>query len=180
MGIKSLISTVAFAGAFTLSSGLAMLWPNHKPAPTYTPHAQTSKCSSRKAFGNFDAAQQQRISQFMQRDIANGERRDVKLATLRRSELVSSDKYADAVLDYVEESTRLDYSALPADFRDAWRAHLNAWRDHANLLNSVKQNPNKGLGPDFYETYQAQDEAISDTWMDVKQVAYRYGATFTE
>lgn len=182
MGIKSIISTVAFAGAFTLSTGLTMLWPNnHQMTPTYNPQPHSRKCSSRATFGDFDAAQQRRISQFIQHDVANSKLYPGSMTPLSESDFETWEDFpvagVNAINDYVESAGRLDDSQLPSDFRAAWQAHLKAWQQQSQWLNRLQLRHETNAGD--FQVYRDQDAVIDTTWREVERIAARYKATFT-
>lgn len=167
MGIKSIISSIAFVGAFTLSSGLAWLWQGPAALPE-------SKYASPRVFSK--TTTQTRISEFLQQDIANGQVRQMELRIgLRQSDEAGDFKtiYARVVANYVNAAVLLDDTALPDDFQTAWRAHRAAWQQYGACLRwEARAAGSKSKEPSQCD---ANDE-INRTWAQVNVIAYRYGA----
>ncbi|MGI8556688.1 MAG: hypothetical protein ACR2LT_10080, partial [Pyrinomonadaceae bacterium] len=96
---------------------------------------------------------------------------------------------ADATEDYVDASQSMDSSDLPADLQQAWQAHINAWRKHADYVNEVKTIAEKYSTPEskdgkmngflFYlnngNKYNIQAAEINRTYDEVLRIAGKYG-----
>ena len=48
-------------------------------------------------------------------------------------------EYSEFVMNYIRLSHSMDDSNLPADFRSAWRDHMNAWKDYSNFLKTKEE-----------------------------------------
>lgn len=80
---------------------------------------------------------------------------------------------AAAASDYVAQAQRMDLSACPPEFAEAYRAHLKTWSDESEALNSFERNQ---ADPNWANRIAALDDRISTTWKAVQSIAARYGA----
>ncbi len=125
-----------------------------------------------------------KVTSLLEQDIAFGHQRDAQVYSLYRrndssTSIYTSTEYAEIVTEYVRYSESLDDTALPQDFRFAWRNHMRAWREHANFLNQTEgsffsEDINRG---EFFKLFWRQDQEITDTWRKVEVVGRKYGAT---
>jgi hypothetical protein len=159
MGIKSIISIIAFVASFFLSSSLALLLNGGKPASYPRLEARGASCNKGAA---------RRISNLLRQDIANGRTRQAAFADSDEDATT-----AEPVENYVSASENLDTAGLPEDFQRAWRAHMRAWRVHADYLNRFKD---KEMSDSERRIYDQQSEEINETWYEVLRVARNYGA----
>ena len=124
---------------------------------------------------------QQNIQYLLNQDIRNGVARDRKIYEKGFSydSKDVSPEYADVINEYVDNSTSLDDTQLPADFQLAWQSHMRAWHEHASFLNRTKSfcKMRKLTGEDFSDIFNRQDREITNTWRRVISVAGKYGAT---
>lgn len=176
--MKSAVSVFAFFAAFFFSSYFAFLFVDYPE-----PHEVTVVSQQ----GVFDSKLQKKLSRFLQKDINNGNSRlDSSFFSSRFEEgadlMDALPAYADSTEKYVRASESMDYSKFPEDFQDAWKAHMQAWRDRADFLARVKNmsRSERISGDEFWTEYEFQMDEINDTWIEVKIVAWRYGANFRE
>jgi hypothetical protein len=113
----------------------------------------------------------QKISSLLKQDIANGYEMDaVYQAT------PSSFQFAKAVSDYVDKSQAIDDTNLPADFRIAWQAHMQAWNTHANFLSRNSCMKKKMTTEEISQITTEHKYEITTTWLDVLRIARKYDA----
>ncbi len=128
-----------------------------------------------------DIQTEQNISYLLDQDIRNGSSRDGNISDtdLTADSTGVSAEYAKTINRYVDASSSLDDSQLPADFQLAWQNHMHAWRVHANFLNqsSYFSKMQKMNNDDFPEIYNRQNNEITRTWRQVISVARKYGVT---
>ena len=147
MGIKSIVSLIAFVVSFALSSSLALVLRG-KPARTEKPFV--TSCGHRSVKRDFDSALGRKMSRFIQQDIDNGltRRNSVSVTDSFDTESETSlAAYAGAVETYVDASSSMDDSTLPRDFQTAWRAHMQAWREYSDFSQqsqTTKQESQRG------------------------------------
>lgn len=136
-------------------------------------------------------AQAQRITALLVEDISNG--------TERRIGTYTFDEFVSKTEEYVSASENIDYSDLPADFTDAWLAHMRAWRNHSDSINnfqaannlnihfleggSMKMRGNSHIDSakrqairDFNLLEERQSREINRTWYKVLRLAKKYDA----
>jgi hypothetical protein len=113
----------------------------------------------------------QKISSLLKQDIANGQRMDnaYQLGW-------SSFQYAKMVSDYVDKSQAIDDTNLPADFRIAWQAHMQAWNTHANFLSRSSCMKKKMTAEEISQITKEHKYEITTTWLDVLRIASKYDA----
>jgi hypothetical protein len=170
MRCKAILSIVAFLSAFGLSVAVTPRQPRPQAVSTFVaaPYAK-KKCAS----ANAETAR--RITGLLRQDIENGHLRDRKINDLWERGFSTRTEagfafYAATVNEYTEASVSLDDSDLPGDFRAAWRRHMDAWKEHADFLNTVKDAPAKFSGS-YSRKYSEQNKEISETWYEVLRVA---------
>ena len=77
---------------------------------------------------------------------------------------------------YIEKL--LNYQNLPQDFQNAWIAHKEAWRNHSEFLNNVKDISGSELSDiKNLPTLKQGDKEIDRTWFEVLRIARKYNAT---
>lgn len=124
------------------------------------------------------------ITNFLSRDVANGRFRN---RTFQRhlSEGYSREYNSyvafeeSAVRDYVDASSSMDDSVLPADLRYAWREHMDAWKTHLSVLGkgSIESRSMPGCCDEAFSIrYRTTSRKINSTWYQVLRIAERYGA----
>lgn len=162
---------IAFITTFALSVGLVWLFFGFPVKPTpfnYRHH----NCSQRHS---------EAIYSFLRRDINNGEMRDVRSFSSNYSEredryIYSIENHANSVAEYVEASGNMNASHLPQDFQNAWRKHIDAWRDYSEYLNDLKKSKSRIKSNDFYKAEKPYNKEINETWEEVLQIGRTYGA----
>lgn len=165
MKLKYIASAVAFSAAFFFSTLLIGF-----PVVNYSsPHQ--CRLQNRPT-----------VTSLLEQDIAFGEKLDARTNLLYQKfgsdELTySSKEYAQIVTEYISQSENLDDSTLPRDFRFAWRAHMQAWRDHAYFLDAAKGSFfTRNSESEFFKVLQHQNQEITDTWRIVEVFGRKYGA----
>lgn len=113
----------------------------------------------------------QKISSLLKQDIANGQRMDQAYHSGW-----SSFQYAKVVSDYVDKSQAIDDTNLPADFRTAWQAHMQAWNTHANFLSRSSCMKKKMTAEEISQITTEHKYEITTTWLDVLRIARKYDA----
>ena len=113
----------------------------------------------------------QKISSLLKQDIANGQRMDQAYHSGW-----SSFQFAKVVSDYVDKSQAIDDTNLPADFRVAWQAHMQAWNTHANFLSRTSCVKKKMSAEEISQTIYSQSSEIDATWLNVLRIGKRHGA----
>lgn len=119
----------------------------------------------------------QKITELLSKDIANGRER------------ILNEDYAITTLSYVDNSESLDDSNLPSDFRQAWRAHMKAWRSHSDFLNNTPRYVEVSAHRTANEYRTANESSrrvrklfsqnvneINRTWSKVLKIAEKHGA----
>lgn len=169
MNTKLITALLAFSTTFGASTVVSRLFV----APQTVQEVSFTQRVDRNA--------QRKISQLLQRDIANGTLRDHQVWQLDEDSRPPQSpatlaKYTEIIDNYVDKSESLDDSDLPAEFRAAWRAHVKIWREHANFLAQLKDQSKRGqIGAETEaRLYAAQDAKITETWFKTLQVAGDY------
>lgn len=143
---RIITALVAFVATFIFSAGLVRII---FPAPVVNKTYCTDRSSNE-------------IETFLTRDIRNGE---------GRMDNVYNDD-ARAVMDYWKTSSSMDAGDFPQDFQKAWREHMQAWRNYAEYLEEVKNNPaarKRNESGNF-------NREINRTWAEVLRIGRNYGA----
>jgi hypothetical protein len=149
---RVIISIIAFVAAFIFSAGLVrIIFPAPVVKYVYTQGPRVYERNTNE------------IESFLLRDIRNGESRvDYKY----------DDNYSEAVMDYWKASSSMDASRFPQDFQDAWREHMQAWRNYGEHLKAKKEAKNSTrCNPE--KRYIGE---INRTWEEVKSIGRTYGA----
>ena len=181
MRSKTILSTVAFFIAFAASAAFANLFVT-KPQTVFeyvwvSNHRSTSCFTHRN-----NSTVASKISALIQEDKNNGLKRGkpYRVGVDARPPFSNSDflNYAEAVEEYVNESSSMKSSDLPNDFQSAWREHMQMWRDYSEFLNKMKtvSNPRGWIGEKPAETDYFHTSEISRTWQIVLQTGANYGA----
>ena len=178
MRIKNILSLIAFSAAFILSVSLVGLPQNN----FYSPFNQARSYRQNR----------ENIRALLRRDVSSGSFREQTAYSLIEDSRNSESPFdiaafAETTEEYVNNSQSIDDSNLPADFRAAWQAHMNAWREQSDFLNRVKADYPKsavkgemiddplGLYEDEAQTFSIQTNEINLTWFKVLQTAQKYG-----
>lgn len=173
MRSKEVLSIIAFLLAFGISVAVTPRQSNTSVAP-YVKRGCATKDAARK------------ITSLLAQDIENGRLRNRRIsgfssyedsARLGRSAYFAN--YAAATDEYADASASIDDWNLPGDFQSAWRAHMKAWRNHADFLNQVREDSlERGDGSYALprKEYSRQSGEISDTWYKVLRIAREYNA----
>lgn len=183
MRSKTILSIAAFIVAFAFSTAFAGLFIAKSAYQSVltvpaNQNRQSTSCFTKR--GRYTA---DKIEVFISQDVSNGRERDRKLYEIDRDYRPSfmsksfSD-YSAVISEYVDESNALDETALPQEFQNAWRAHLKAWRDYANFLETIKTSSDseKLNGKAAYELESHFNAEINSTWYEVLRVGGTYGA----
>jgi hypothetical protein len=167
--MKIVLGIIAFTLTFGLSAGLVGLifgFPQ-TTARSFTRNYEHSSVYKYK------------IKRLLKRDVRNGIDRNQKVDKLYAQEgsysaLYYNAEYREAINEYYEDSSSMNDSHLPEDFKYAWREHMNAWKKQAYYLNYLQDAPL----PDSTETirnYSDNTNEINQTWFQVLRIAERYG-----
>ena len=171
MNTKHIIALVTFVVAFT---GSAILVKLVRPAYQPVRSAVSRGCSVSTA---------QQITQLIEQDVANGEQRvsEVYYSRTDSNWVVENDSmevYAFSTQNYVSSMDGLNYQNLPQDFQDAWLAHKEAWRNHSEFLNDLKDISGSEISDlKNLPTLKQGDKDIDRTWFEVLRIARKYNAT---
>ena len=144
--MKFITAVVAFSITFGFSTALAGLFGENNPTG-------------------------QKISSLLEQDIQNGQEME-QIARFAPSPF----EYAEEVSEYANNSQAIDDTNLPADFRVAWRTHMEAWRTYANFLNRSDSMRKRMSKEEISQIILAQKYEISVTWMNVLRIGARHGA----
>ncbi len=169
------MSIIAFLLAFGISVAVTPRQSNTSVAP-YVKRGCATKETARK------------ITNLLTQDIENGRMRNRRISgftsdedsTRRLGRSAYFANYAASTDEYADASASIDDWNLPGDFQSAWRAHMKAWRNHADFLNQVREDSLKHHIGDGYvfprKEYSRQSREISDTWYEVLRIARTYNA----
>jgi hypothetical protein len=169
---RFITAIIAFVATFIFSAGLVRIIFGTPEAVTGGTYHRTH-CFSRQARG---------IENFIWQDVRNGESRMEKIGhdgglNITPSSIYFTD-FAVAVMEYSNVSGSMNDSSLPDDLREAWREHMNAWRDFAIFLDETK-NLRRGERmdtEDFKAAERRYNSEINRTWINVLRIATDYGA----
>lgn len=183
MRSKTILSIAAFIVAFAFSTAFAGLfiaksaYQSVLDAPANY-NRQPNSCFTKR--GRYTA---DKIEVFISQDISNGDERDRQLFNIDRDfrpAFMSSSlpEYADTITEYVDASSRLDETVMPHEFQVAWHAHMKAWRDYADYLETLKSSSARARlsDKDAYEAANRFGSDIDNTWYEVLRVGRSYGA----
>lgn len=187
MKIKSILSIAAFTAAFIFSIAFAGLFVDKSEIksviavqPSYNNQRATSCWKSRKSSESAVI-----ITKILEQDDRNGitlDRDLSRIGLLGASPFKSPsfEQYADATGEYADESGSIEDDRLPLEFQTAWRDHIKAWGDYADFLESTKSaDVRTEMGEGTFETMSSKYNAnISLTWLEVLDVAAKYGSDF--
>ena len=181
MRSKTILSTAAFIVAFAASAAFANLFitkpqtvseyvlaSNYRPTSCFT-HRNNSTIPDK-------------ISAFIREDKNNGLKRDkpYRVGVDAHPSFSNSDFpiYAEAVEQYVDESSSIKASDLPNDFQVEWRTHMKAWRDYSEFLNRMKKSSNRAAlsSEEIKEVDDFHTRIINGTWQEVLETGANYGA----
>lgn len=113
----------------------------------------------------------QEISSLLRQDIENGQEMDAACQSG-----ASFYEYSEAVSEYAADSAAIEDVNLPPDFRFAWQAHMDAWRGHADFLEQNNYRSEELTEIEFFQKYSKQTSEIKRTWLNVLNIAKKYGA----
>ena len=174
MRSKNILSIVAFVAAFGLSAAFASLFVSQNTSR----YNSVSYCKYKQKSAAAGA-----ITDLIREDYANGRARTGRIYDIGESyppgvDSVAFADYAEAVGDYVDDSSSLETGDLPNDFQAAWREHLKAWRDYSDFLNQSAEISNRSacsLGK-FADDDELHGQEINRTYFEVLQIGESYGA----
>lgn len=145
MNIKHITGLLAFVLTFALSATVAGFFKIQTDSAIYLSDGD-------------------KINALLVQDIENGRERDID----------SSDSIADDTLEYVESSEVINDTDLPADFQNAWHAHLKTWHREAIILAKAENEEISQKNFDFIDSRNRAE--IIRTWFEVLRIAQRHGA----
>lgn len=182
MRSKQIISVVAFIAAFGLSSAFASLFITKTAAVSDNVTVINHKSTSCFKYKN-KSATADKISALIRQDKANGRESDrayyrygADIFSSPESSSISG--YANAVEEYVDNSSSMSTVDMPSDFQSEWREHMKAWREYSEFLIRMKKSSNRdALSIEEIEEIDAfHSREISRTWEDVLHTGNIYGA----
>jgi hypothetical protein len=172
MRSKHIAALITFFATFAFSAFIALLFAT--PKIPYVPPVNTYEF---KSYNNgYRNNTGYKIKEFLVRDKQNGqELESYKLSYedgfVSRS---STAAFADAVSEYVNESSSMNDSRFPRDFQAAWREHMQAWSNYEEFLQESKT---KFLTfEEFNSRAISYNEDISTTWRETLRIAREHGA----
>ena len=166
--MKLLSGIIAFTLTFGMSVALIGLIFGFPEAPV----------RSVSAYHTHSTAHTAKIRRFLSRDIRNGDIRDearnnhFQSGKNSYSYLHADSEYQEAVNTYYRKSAAMDDTHMPADFRYAWRKHMEAWGKQAKYLKEINSSDTSA---DIDAAYSDNTGEINETWYQVLRIAYRYG-----
>lgn len=164
--MKTILGIIAFTLTFGLSAGLVGLLFGFPQTET-----ETKK---------FNSAYKYKIKSLLKRDIRNGDLRDEQIYQLRNDGIESDstiyrEGYSNSINEYYLNSSSLDASNLPDDFRYAWKEHMDAWKVQTEYVKSLQSENYEEDADTAVRTYFDNSDEISRTWYQVLRIAQRYG-----
>ncbi|MDQ3801784.1 MAG: hypothetical protein M3384_20355 [Acidobacteriota bacterium] len=179
MRSKAVLSIIAFLLAFGISLAVTPRQSRTSVAPYVKKGCATSETA-------------RRITNLLKQDIENGRTRTRRINGFTGGEADYSPQlgrqayfanYTNATNEYADASASIGDWDLPGDFKAAWRAHMQAWRERADFLKQVREDSLKhrssssGDGYAFpRDEYSRQSREISATWYEVLRIARTYNA----
>jgi hypothetical protein len=169
MRSKTVLSIIAFVAAFGIS---VLLAPRPAVSSVNALSYQTKRC----------AETSYRMTGLLEKDIANGNVRDRKMADARSQGAsygspIYNLNYAAAMASYSKASKSIETAGLPSDFRAAWDEHMDAWEAYAEFLKeSIDSDGKITRERSFYRNAALYDREISRTWYKVLLIASENGA----
>ena len=180
MRSKTILSTAAFIVAFASSAAFASLFIT-KTAPQSFSVVSYNSTSCFKYRNN--SANANKIAALIRQDKNNGlghGSESYRIGEDVRPPFSNSgfSDYAEAVEQYVDESSSMKTSDLPNDFQTGWREHMQAWGEYSEFLDRMKTASNrKGLSEEELEEIDNfHNREIRRTWQTVLQTGRSYGA----
>ncbi len=181
MRSKTILSTVAFIVAFAASAAFANLFITK--TQTVSEYVLVSNYRSTSCFTHRNnSTVPNKISALIREDKNNGLKRGkpYRVGEDVRPPFTNSGfpHYAEAVEQYIDDSSRMKVSDLPSDFETEWREHMKAWREYSEFLNRMKDSPNpRGwTNEELEEVDDFHSREIDRTWQVVLQTGANYGA----
>ncbi len=165
---RIITALVAFVVTFIFSAGLVRIIFGEPQVATV--FYNSSHCKRNQA-SNIEA--------FIRRDENNGTMRMDRISSLRDKDNVRySAVYADAVMDYVNTSSNMDARRFPQDFQNAWREHMQAWRNYAEFLDDMNSPTARQemSSVDLKSAENQYNKEINRTWAIVLTLGRSYGA----
>lgn len=182
MRSKNILSIVAFIAAFGLSAAFAGLFITKTQTESVVVSGSDYKSTSCFTKYKNNSATPDKISALISQDKRNRSESNQELYSgediFSSSDSSAISSYADAVEQYVDESSSIKASDLPNDFQIEWREHMKAWRDYSEFLNRMKKSSNRMAlsGEELEEIEAFHSREISRTWNKVLQTGLIYGA----
>lgn len=183
MRSKTILSTAAFVVAFAASAAFANLFiTKTQIVSDYVPVSSYKPTSCFKDRNNSTTAN--KIAALIRQDKSNGRVRAEESYRIGADEErppfadLRFPKYAEAVEQYVADSSNMKASALPSDFQTEWRTHMKAWREYSEFLNRMKDSPTpRGWTSEELEAVDDfHSREIERTWQKVLHTGANYGA----
>lgn len=182
MRSKTILSTAAFIVAFAASAAFASLFiTKTQIVSDYVPVISYKSTSCFKDRNNARTAD--KISALIREDKNNGRqsgRGAYRVGEDERPPFTDARfaSYAEAVVWYVDDSSRMKVSDLPGNFESEWREHMKAWREYSDFLNRMKDSSNRKGWSDaeLKEVDDFHSREVDRTWQTVLESGRSYGA----
>ena len=186
MRSKTILSIAAFIVAFAFSTAFAGLFiakSSYQSALTVAPVVNYDERQPTGCFKNRGRYTADKIEVFLSQDNSNG-REHQQISELIHTESRSSlksplfSRYSTVVAEYVETAENMDESMMPHEFQTAWRAHLRAWRNYADFLDSMKSGSARAAlsEQEAYELENRFGADINPSFHEVTRIGRSYGA----
>jgi hypothetical protein len=164
--MKFISSIVAFSLTFILSVVLIGV-----PQNTFFTTTSHTNCFNHN---------ENNVVQLLRQDVRNGDVRRYEINEIfkvaENTTDFSVELYAEYVQEYVDKSQSMDDYDLPADFQNAWRKHMKAWRDYSDFLNKLKKSSELPSYSEFIEMDRNYSMEINRTWYNTLRIGKRYDA----
>jgi hypothetical protein len=172
MRSKHIAALITFFATFAFSAFIALLFAT--PKIPYVPPVNSYEF---KSYNNgYRTSKGSKIKEFLVRDKQNGSELDnYKLSyedgLVSRSSIAV---FANAVSEYVNESSSMNDSRFPPDFQAAWREHMQAWSNYEEFLQESKTE--FMTFEEFNSRADNYNDDISSTWRETLRIAREHGA----
>jgi hypothetical protein len=160
---RTVLALAAFAVTFIFAAGIVRL-----VYPSMSMTAVPGVLNRHQ----FDSELALKLEEFIERDKLNGSLNGYGWS----NGTISARAAADA-FDYFETSSAMDTNGFPEEFKSAWKAHMDAWRECAKFLDD---NQGRRLTrSEFSAEMEFYDAEIGRTWFEVIRIARANGAHVT-
>lgn len=187
MKIKSILRIAAFSITFIFSAAFAGLFIEKSETrtnlvvPSFNSGMKRTSCFG-YAKGSL-AGVAGKINYILQKDDDNGRAHTAKIRRVSAdnqppfNDDAAFDAYADATVELALSSGAIDRDGVSPEFKSVWRTHMQAWRDYADFLESMKTaSVRHEVGTlAFDEVNEQFSDEINRSWYEVLRVADENG-----